>query len=312
MNEIVHNEECYQTGNGLSGCLVVGGKRLIMLVGPPGAGKSTMALKFATEGFTYINQDSQGREHLALFDDAILAKENIVVDRMNFTKHQRSHYLDFAKLHGYQTKVIVLHQPHIVCLERCLARQGHETIKDEKNALGALNMFFSKYERVEDWEADVVERIWPEDKKTMAIWSDLDGTLCEVGHRLHFVRRPDDQRKDWNGFFGAMIHDTANRSVMKTLELFSERYPIVYCTGRPDDYRKVTLEWLRKEGAPDGLLFMRSRTDRRPDNITKEIMLDFEVLTRYDVLFCLDDRDSVVKMLRDRGLTVFQVAKGDF
>ena len=34
--------------------------------------------------------------------------------------------------------------------------------------------------------------------------------------------------------------------------------------------------------------------------------------SQYDVEFVLDDRDRVVKMWRDRGLKVLQVAEGDF
>ena len=57
---------------------------------------------------------------------------------------------------------------------------------------------------------------------------------------------------------------------------------------------------------------MRDRHDSRMDAIVKEILLDFEILTRYEIFFCLDDRDQVVKMLRSRGQTVLQVAEGDF
>ena len=45
---------------------------------------------------------------------------------------------------------------------------------------------------------------------------------------------------------------------------------------------------------------MRRRNDFRQDNIIKEVILDFELLTRYNIEFCLDDRNQVVKMFRDR------------
>ena len=288
-------------------------KQLILLVGPAGSGKSTLARQLNTmEAFVRINQDEQGRGHLAFFDETVLAGQNVVVDRMNFTKGQRSRYIDIAKSQGYTTKIIVLHQPYEVCLERCIKRQGHETIQDEASARGALNMFFSKYERVEDGEADVVERRWPDGPKPLAVWSDLDGTLCEVSHRRHFVRRPQGEKKDWNGFFKAMSEDTVNVPVMETLKRFSHTHAIVYCSGRPDNYKKETKIWLKENGAPEGSLFMRLRNDQRQDNIVKEVLLDFEVLTRYRLLFCMDDRDQAIRMLRNRGLSVFQVADGDF
>lgn len=288
--------------------------KLILLCGPSGSGKSTLA-KTYDDTYEYINQDSQAKAHLAYFNTALSFGRNIVIDRMSFNVQQRERYLKPAKEKGYETEIIVLHQPYQVCLERCLARQGHETIKDEKSARSALALFFGKYERVQDNEADVVTRTWPKGRKQRAIWSDLDGTICNVEHRRHFVRG--EGRKDWNGFFKEMINDTVNQPVMDTLVKFSDTHRIVYCSGRPDNWRKETERWLMDKNAPHAFcleeqLFMRSRNDSRQDDIVKEILLDFEILTRYSIDFCLDDRDQVVKMLRGRGLTVFQVAEGNF
>jgi predicted kinase len=315
-------------------------KHIILMVGPAGSGKSTMAHEFRDKlDYVYINQDLQGREHLSLFDNAILAGLNVIVDRLNFTKGQRARYLDLAKSHGYTSKIIVLHQSYEVCLERCLTRVGHETIKEERASRGALNMFFSRYERVEDTEADAVERHWPTVPKPRVVWVDLDGTLCNVEHRKHLVSPPENSLaqsterkinvseqsyavelnkgsskscKDWAGFFKAMVNDTTNEPVMYLLKKMNTDFVITYCSGRPNSFRKETQQWLLDNDAPKGLLFMRMENDRREDSTVKEILLDFEILTRYSVFLCLEDRSQVVKMLRNRGLTTFQVAEGDF
>ena len=173
-------------------------------------------------------------------------------------------------------------------------------------------MFFSKYERVQDDEADLVQRIYPEGDKPKVIWCDLDGTLCDVSHRRHFVKKPEGEKKDWHGFFKVMSEDIVNKPVAEMLDRFRSTHKIILCSGRPDNYRKDTEEWLKKHNIEYDALYMRLRNDQRQDNITKEVLLDFEVLTRYNIDICLDDRDQVVKMLRDRNLTVFQVAPGDF
>jgi hypothetical protein len=258
-----------------------------------------------------VNQDDQGkRGHTALFADLIFDKKDIVLDRMNFDKAQRSRYLQVAKVHGYETEIVVLHESYETCLNRMKDRAGHPTIQDEETAKKVLYFFFTHYERVEDSEADVVKRIWPDGDKPTAVWSDLDGTLCDCDHRRHFVRR--EGKKDWVGFFNSMSEDTVNQPVMDILTRMSKDHNIVYCSGRPDDYAETTRRWLVANGAPSGDLFMRSKGDSRQDNIVKEVLLDFEVLTRFTTYFFLDDRDQVVKMLRNRGFKVFQVAEGNF
>lgn len=305
-------------------------KILTLLVGPPGSGKSTYALERISYSdaeqenpVVYINQDLQGKDHLRIFNEAIESGRNIVVDRMNFSKSQRDRYLVPAKTKGYETQIIVLHESYETCFKRCQERKDHLTIKDETSARSALNTFFTKYERVSDYEADQVFRAWPEGEKPSAVVVDLDGTLCNVEHRRHFVIKPEGQKKDWQGFFKGMVDDTPNQWCADIVRLMADEHTVVYCSGRPDNYRKETVEWLKKyglysinfkfkirEGEPH--LYMRPRNDSRSDNIVKEILLDYEILTRFKPYFMIDDRQQVVDMYRSRGFTVLQCDKGDF
>lgn len=287
-----------------------------MLVGPPGSGKSTIAKNYTDAGYTYVNQDLQGKEHLAVFDETILEGKDVVVDRMNFSEGQRRRYLDVAKSHGYHTSILVLHESYNTCLERCLVRKDHLTIQNEKSAKAALRTFFTKYERVQDGEADDIGRIWPGGEKPQAIICDLDGTLCNLDHRLHNVRG--EGKKNWKAFFDELSGDIPNEWCREILYTLSDSYKVVYCSGRPQDYQEQTKSWLSsndllslKHGAKTEL-FMRHAGDHRQDNIAKEILLDFEILTRYTPFFVIDDRDQVVKMWRSRKLVVLQCADGDF
>ena len=289
--------------------------KLILLVGPPGSGKSTLAKEYEAKGFVRISQDDQGKGgHMDAYREAVRLKQDIIVDRMNFSIEQRKNYMvQVADDKEYEIEIIVLHQPYRVCLERMLKREGHPTIKDEKSARSALKTFFTKYERPYDNPRFKLTFIYPEGDKPLAVICDLDGTLCDVEHRRHHVRRTDGQKKDWRSFFLGMEHDPMITPVAHILEKFQQdNIKIVFCTGRPSDYQNMTEEWLNKQDMKYDALFMRDRHDSRQDDLVKENILDFEILTRFTPYFILDDRDQVVKMWRKRGYMCMQVAEGDF
>lgn len=284
--------------------------QLILLVGPPGSGKTTYSKPFLDH--IYINQDSQGKDgHFNLFREAIKNKKNIIVDRMNFSFEQRNRYLSLAKESNYNITIVVFHESYDTCLKRCLERKNHETIQNEKNARSALQTFFIRYDRVENKEADCVLQLWPEGTKDKAIVVDLDGTLCNITHRLHWVNT-DVNKKDWKRFFSSLNEDSVNEWCRDIIYKFSDTHKIIYCSGRPDDYRKQTEMWLKENSLSTHDLYMRRRGDFRSDHIIKEILLDFEILTRFDPYFVIDDRKQVVDMWRRRGVTTLQCDEGDF
>lgn len=287
-------------------------KNLVLLVGPSGSGKSTLAKEYEALFYDRISQDDQGKqEHIKKFLDHLKYEDDIVVDRLNFNKEQRNRYLKLAEDAGYTTKIIVLHENRDTCLQRCLKRENHPTIKDEVNAQSVLNTFFSKYERVEDDEADVVERRWPEGAKDTAIWVDMDNTLSDATHREHHLQG---ERKNWKAFFNDMDKDPVNPWCASIIDAMSKQHVILICSARPENYKIQTMEWLHKFFIPYNKLIMRPRNDCRRDDIVKEIIYEFEVKTRYNLLFSIDDRKQVIDRIRNHGVIVLDCAgeKGNF
>ena len=137
---------------------------------------------------------------------------------------------------------------------------------------------------------------------------DIDGTLADCEHRRHFLnQRP----VDWNGFFGAMGDDPLIEPVAEILDaLDNGDWNIILCSGRPDNYREVTVQWLMDHLIPYNELHMRAASDHRSDVIVKREMLQSFRARDLDIRFVIDDRKSVVDMWRSEGLICLQAAPG--
>lgn len=146
---------------------------------------------------------------------------------------------------------------------------------------------------------------------------DIDGTLANNDHRKHLIEGREDQGKDWDAFYDACDGDTPNRAVVELAKvLHKSGYTIDFWSGRMDqgDVRRKTSNWLQKHtGIYSYELRMRPKDDFTPDEELKRAWLN-EVRNEYclEPVFVVDDRDKVVKMWREEGITCFQVAEGDF
>lgn len=95
---------------------------------------------------------------------------------------------------------------------------------------------------------------------------DLDGTLSDTRHRLHYVEA---QPKRWNAFFDQARHDAPLTEGVELALRWSGECDLAYVTGRPERCRQDTLAWLREQGLPIGALWMRADQDRRPARVAK-------------------------------------------
>lgn len=311
-------------------------KELILLCGPCGSGKTTLREKYLRNdpSLVVISQDEQSKKHLDIFNEAIVAGKSIIVDRMSFNKEQRLRYLEPAEVYEYKTKIVVLHESYDTCLERMMKRENHPTINGlklehftpdqqddyymsivdlelkEKQAKSALHTFFSKYERPQLNEADEVVYLYPEGDKPQMVCFDLDGTLFNIDHRLHHVRSQEGKKKNWPAFFDGIKDDVPNPWCEKLLMTLAADpdLKIVLASGRGEEYREATEESLKTNDLNlyYDHLFMRQEKDSRQDTVIKEIILDFEILTRFTPVMFIDDRPNVCRMWRSRGYVCLQ------
>lgn len=146
--------------------------------------------------------------------------------------------------------------------------------------------------------------------KHKAIIVDLDGTLCDVEHRIHHVKS---KPKNWGAFNQAMDQDKPYFWCIELIAAMKARgYKIYFVTGRDENFRKMTTDWLDRHNVYYDELYMRPAQDFRQDSEIKEEIYINHVEKTSQVLFVVDDRNSVVERWRKLGLTCLQCAPGDF
>jgi uncharacterized HAD superfamily protein len=143
--------------------------------------------------------------------------------------------------------------------------------------------------------------------KRKAVIVDIDGTLANVTHRLHHIRG---KRKKWKKFFALMSEDELVQEVFDRVVELATDHDIYVVTGRPDDYRDVTEQWLMLHGLPYKSLYMRKAGDYRPDDLVKQEILD-EHFDPQNVELVIEDRPRVIRMWKRNGLNVLDVGTGE-
>lgn len=146
-------------------------------------------------------------------------------------------------------------------------------------------------------------------KKGNWIIFDIDGTLANIKHRLHYIQG---EKKDWDGFNSQMLSDELKLPIFELYYICANAgYNIAIITGRFEKYRMDTLFWLSKNNIHCDELHMRPNDDYSSDYIIKEMIWEKHFKNR-NVVFVVDDRQRVVDMWREKGLTVLQCQKGDY
>lgn len=139
---------------------------------------------------------------------------------------------------------------------------------------------------------------------------DLDGTLCNTEHRKHWVSS---KPKNWAAWNAGMANDTPHADIVELLDMFAARGDrIILCSGRGEETRGVTTEWLHRHGIDFNALYMRAEKDYRKDSIVKVELLEQIRKDWDDPFIWIDDRQQVVDAIRACGVRVLQVAPGDF
>ena len=153
-------------------------------------------------------------------------------------------------------------------------------------------------------------------KKNKWVIFDLDGTLANI-EDIRRLCTKDNGKMDWDKFFDPrnINLDKPKQDVIMMAQALAEiGYMVAIFSGRSESTINTTKSWLNKHKVPWHILKMRP--EKHPFKFMPDEKLKLQWLNKMDwkddVVAVFDDRDKVVNMWRENGLTCMQVAYGNF
>lgn len=131
---------------------------------------------------------------------------------------------------------------------------------------------------------------------------DLDGTLCDHKHRVHYA-----WLQQWVHYNSRCRYDQVNIDVRNFLEeAESKDFKIIFLTGRSEEYRNMTIEWLNSNISLKNYdLLMRKNEDfTRSDKMKRAILEKFfegRDISQ-EVYKAIDDDEACCRMFHAMGV----------
>lgn len=131
-----------------------------------------------------------------------------------------------------------------------------------------------------------------------AIICDIDGTISEKTDRDIYD-------------YTRVKEDRAIEPVLWLVKAMRGQIRVIFTTGRTEDSRGVTMEWLDEHGIGFYDLYMRPNGDTRCDAEVKQEIFEQKVKPKYDVVLALEDRKRVKQMWVQNNIFVLDVNQTD-
>ena len=298
--------------------------KIIYTTGLPASGKTTYARKLQdiNKKLVRVNKDDlramlhvefnkDNETFTVAVRDAIIKvahdfNRDVISDDTNFNKSHQRRFIELARqLNVDSLEHHEVNTPTYVCIDRDTNRAkpvGSQVIQQiEKRYQSQIRLDGGEWVASYNVWKEPLQPYKPDGSLSAAIICDLDGTLA-----IHTNRGPYDTAK--------CETDEVNMAVSQMIAILQHGFQLFFFSGREDRFRPQTVAWLSRHGyKPEHYeLYMRPTGDFRPDDVIKLEIFDRVIRDKYNVLVAFDDRDRIVSLWRNLGLTCFQVADGNF
>jgi predicted kinase len=292
-------------------------KTILILRGLPASGKTTYAKNILAENphawkrlnkdelramldnsaHSYPNEKFVENVRDMMLVEALKAGKHVVIDDTNLSERPIARIRQIVDNYCNETgeKVQIQFKDMETTLEESLERDKTR----EKKVGEAVIMKMYKQHILKDERGPHYQE--QDDTLPPVIICDIDGTLAIINDRSPFDASKCEQD----------LINTPIAEIVKTYHQLGVK--IILMSGRDENFRSPTTNWLSYNKIPYDELFMRKAGDQRKDSIVKKELFEAEIKGKYFVKFVLDDRNQVVDLWRlDLGLPCLQVNYGDF
>lgn len=309
-------------------------QELILTRGLPGSGKTTHALAWLAEdpanrvrvnrddirdriyGPNYVkNQDREQRvTHYQGVDleEALKAGKSAIVDDTNLNLKSVSNLKKIGDAHG--AKFSTLDLP--VSVEEAIRRNNaRDRVVPEDEIRRMHNRYLGPNGEFQHIDGTYpVKPFRAPQQRTHAVGFDMDGSLADtrtVNRYLDMVS-PKSKSKNFDAFHRNSLFVPPNWQVLQMLtDVHKAGMKVIITTARSEIYREVTQLWLDRLNVPYDNIFMRARSDVRPDYKIKIDLLKNQILPYYDVVRFVDDNPQAVQAWKDNNIRVTEVPGWD-
>lgn len=138
-----------------------------------------------------------------------------------------------------------------------------------------------------------------------AVIFDIDGTLADSRHRLQYLEQ---QPKQWDRFFSEAIKDKYIPAVYNEYKKYKKAgHKIIILTGRPENQRALTEEWLHKKDIQYDKLYMcPNKLTNTPQHEVKEAVI-LSLISQYKVIAAYDDNELMIPVYNKLDIPFFLV-----